>query len=82
MRVRLGHQRRPNIGQQRLANLRVYEHVDKYDTIDDDRIETAINNLARRNPNITGDVGMGGEPSPSAPEHTVLEGHEEIAWAV
>ena len=53
-----------------------------YDTIDDDRIETAINNLARRNPNITGDVGMGGEPSPSAPEHTVLEGHEEIVWAV
>ena len=52
-----------------------------YDTIDDDRIETAINNLARRNPNITGDVGMGGEPSPS-PEHTALEGHEEIVWAV
>jgi len=53
-----------------------------YDTIDDDRIETAINNLARRNPNITGDAAMGGEPSPSAPEHTVLEGHEEIVWAV
>jgi len=53
-----------------------------YDTIDDDRIETAINNLARRNASVSGDAAMGGEPSPSAPEHTVLEGHEEIVWAV
>ena len=75
------------VAEQREEKKRGFENVgggwlQRNDTIDDDRIETAINNLARRNPNITGDATMGGEPSPSAPEHTVLEGHEEIVWAV